>query len=194
MRQYLSERSWYRLVEDVCPIDNSDFEILWALHPEQRDNIMMFGKEVQIPRYQKLYGNKVEYRYSGKNLISAPIENPVLQSCLDWVNDYEPDINYNGMLVNWYQNGQHYMGLHSDDERDLVQHAPIFSFSFGAERVFRISHKQNSDKIDVVLKHGSLLVMGGDMQQEFKHALPKSAKCKSPRINLTIRAFTTQFL
>jgi len=94
--------------------------------------------------------------------------------------------------VNWYQDGTHYMGAHSDDERDLSPQAAIYSFSFGATRTFRIINKATSEKTDLLLKHGSLLVMGGAMQQEFKHALPATKKCKASRVNFTIRSFLTQ--
>ncbi len=188
----LSSRSWYKLINNAYPISDYQFTELWELHPQQRDQIMMFGRLVAIPRYQKLYGNNVEYRYSGKNLVSDNIENEVMQTALHWLSSIEKFHRFNGMLVNWYSDGKHYMGPHSDDERDLTSGASIYSFSFGAERTFRIINKLTHEKTDIQLKHGSLLIMGGAMQQEFKHSLPSSAKCKARRINFTIRSFTTQ--
>ena len=191
-RENLTASSWYQLLDNVYPISDREFDELWHMHPESRDSIMMFGKSVTIPRYQKLYGHDVEYRYSGKNMVSAPVTNSVMATTLTWVNQYEPQHQHNGMLVNWYRDGSHYMGMHSDDERDLTRGAAIYSFSFGAERVFRISNKATGEKTDLLLRHGSLLIMGGAMQQEFKHGLPARAGCKTPRINFTIRSFTTQ--
>lgn len=190
VKHSLSKHSWYQLIEDAYPISKEQYQRLWNLHPQQRDEIMMFGRLVRIPRYQKLYGNKVEYRYSGKNLISETINNEVMATSLNWVNAID-DQNYNGMLVNWYQDGTHYMGAHSDDERDLSPQAAIYSFSFGATRTFRIINKATSEKTDLLLRHGSLLVMGGSMQHEFKHALPATKKCKASRVNFTIRSFLT---
>jgi alkylated DNA repair dioxygenase AlkB len=37
------------------------------------------------------------------------------------------------------------------------------------------------------LPHGSLLVMAGDTQHLYRHALPRTAREVAPRINLTFR-------
>ncbi|RZA06220.1 MAG: alpha-ketoglutarate-dependent dioxygenase AlkB, partial [Proteobacteria bacterium] len=40
---------------------------------------------------------------------------------------------------------------------------------------------------ELVLNHGSLLIMGGEMQHAWEHSVPKTAKDPGPRINLTFR-------
>ena len=42
-------------------------------------------------------------------------------------------------------------------------------------------------KATIELQHGSLLLMAGDTQTEWKHALPRTAKPVPARINLTFR-------
>ena len=42
---------------------------------------------------------------------------------------------------------------------------------------------------DFHLADGDLLIMGGNMQQEYKHSVPPRKRLTGRRINLTIRAF-----
>jgi alkylated DNA repair dioxygenase AlkB len=80
------------------------------------------------------------------------------------------------------------MGWHSDDEPSLGRNPLIASVSFGAERKFMLRHRQKkSSRQEIVLRHGSLLVMGGALQHHWQHQLPKSKKVREARINLTFR-------
>ena len=76
---------------------------------------------------------------------------------------------------------------HSDGEKDLKDGAAIASVSFGAERRFMFKHKQNKEKVAIVLAHGSLLIMQGETQKHWLHRLPPTVKVTEPRINLTYR-------
>jgi alkylated DNA repair dioxygenase AlkB len=79
------------------------------------------------------------------------------------------------------------MGWHSDNESMLVKHNTIASFSFGAERKFVLKHKTTKQKVEIILEHGSFLSMEDEIQDHWKHALPKSMRIKQARINLTFR-------
>ena len=50
-------------------------------------------------------------------------------------------------------------------------------------------HKIHSDKVDVLLHSGQLIVMRGATQQHWKHSISKTSKVLTPRINLTFRYF-----
>jgi alkylated DNA repair dioxygenase AlkB len=188
-RHYLSKDSWIKVIPEAIGLDDDEFRQLWRMHPVHRDSMMMFGKMVTLPRYQALYGNDVVYRFSGSALQSRPVKSPILKKVMDYTNEAEPKFEYNGILVNWYRDGHDYVGPHADDEHDLVPTAPIYSYSFGASRLFRFIHNESKEKTDILLEHGDLLIMGGRCQQEFKHALPKALRIKEKRINLTVRAF-----
>ena len=106
---------------------------------------------------------------------------------------------YNGCLQNWYT-PEDKIGLHSDDERSLLQEYPIWSLSWGGTRRFlfrrRTSKKNPSPEkvIELWLEDGDLLLMGGTCQLTHKHEVPNLRKTKDPptsnRINWTIRAFS----
>jgi alkylated DNA repair dioxygenase AlkB len=59
--------------------------------------------------------------------------------------------------------------------------------SFGAERKFVFRHKQNKEKIEILLEHGSLLLMKDATQTHWLHRLPPAKKITGPRVNLTFR-------
>ncbi|KAI9917371.1 hypothetical protein PsorP6_013212 [Peronosclerospora sorghi] len=46
-----------------------------------------------------------------------------------------------GGLVNWYENGNHYIRPHADDERDMMVYSPIVALSSGAARRFVFTRK-----------------------------------------------------
>jgi alkylated DNA repair dioxygenase AlkB len=69
----------------------------------------------------------------------------------------------------------------------------IASLSLGATRRFVLKHRSDpSMKLALELPRGSLLLMRGATQANYRHALPRTAKPVGPRINLTFRRITTQ--
>jgi alkylated DNA repair dioxygenase AlkB len=63
----------------------------------------------------------------------------------------------------------------------------IASVSLGAERLFRLRHKGGTIAFSERLSNGSLLIMAGHTQENFKHEVPKEPNITQPRINLTFR-------
>jgi alkylated DNA repair dioxygenase AlkB len=79
------------------------------------------------------------------------------------------------------------MAWHSDDEKDLKKNGAIGSLSFGSERKFAFRHKETKEKVELVLEHGSLLVMKGATQTYWHHRLPPTKIISTSRVNLTFR-------
>lgn len=95
-------------------------------------------------------------------------------------------------LVNRYVDGESTMGLHADDEDDVDQSVPICSVSFGALRDLKFKPtKNNDDCFTVPLHDGHILFMSDPTQKNWKHAVPKRRKCKTPRVSLTFRKVFT---
>lgn len=99
----------------------------------------------------------------------------------------ESNETYNSCLLNLYHSGEEGMAYHSDDEKMLTKNGAIASLSLGAERKFSFKHKENKQRIDIILERGSLLVMKEATQTNWMHRLPLTKKVNSPRINLTFR-------
>ena len=51
------------------------------------------------------------------------------------------------------------MAWHADDEKELLPDGAIASFSLGAPRRFVFRHKVDKEKAEILLAHGSLLLM-----------------------------------
>lgn len=97
--------------------------------------------------------------------------------------------SYQGVLLNYYPDGLAGIGWHADDEHDLVPNAAIASVSFGATSRFDFRHF-DVEKLSINLEDGSVLIMARELQQYWKHQIPRERKIKEPRINLTFRVMT----
>lgn len=82
--------------------------------------------------------------------------------------------------------------------RDNAENRVIASVSLGAVRTFNLSYDEKrlakiERDADLLyskkwqLANGSLVVMQGDTQLNYKHEIPKEAKVKTSRISLTFR-------
>ena len=101
---------------------------------------------------------------------------------------------FNAALVNWYLDGNDYMGAHADDEREMVPLCPIFCLSVGQTRVFRIRRASDNAIVrDVPIRSGEYVVMGGAMQRHYKHEVVpvqgKKGKALGARVSITFRQF-----
>jgi len=157
----------------------------------EQPRIKMFGRDVLSPRLHGWYGDAgATYRWSGRRWEPLPWM-PVLQDLRDRVAAFT-NRSFNSCLVNRYRNGQDSMGLHADDEPELGSQPVIASLSLGAVRDFEFRARGatgdgQSDRCAIALESGSLLVMAGDTQTNWKHHLPKRMRVAEERLNLTFR-------
>jgi alkylated DNA repair dioxygenase AlkB len=139
-----------------------------------------------FPRLTALYGDPgVVYVYSGTSYPSlrwtaelAEIRRLVEQAA---------GAPFNSVLLNRYRDGNDSMGFHADDEPELGTNPIVPSISLGAQRRFVLRHNRSKEKLELLLGHGSLLIMAGTLQHHWQHALPKMKGAQGERINLTFR-------
>lgn len=170
------------------PKESSEyFQILLNEIEWQEDDIKVFGKTYKQPRLTALYGmNNASYRYSGITMFPKPF-NFILKEIKTKIEEIT-EIKFTTVLLNFYRDGSDSNGWHSDDEKELGENPVIVSISLGAERTFRLRHKKDkTKKKNLILQHGSLLIMKGETQHHWQHCIPKSKKDIKPRINLTFR-------
>ena len=170
------------------PKESSEyFQILLNEIEWQEDDIKVFGKTYKQPRLTALYGmNNASYRYSGITMFPKPF-NSILKEIKTKIEEIT-EIKFTTVLLNFYRDGSDSNGWHSDDEKELGENPIIVSISLGAERTFRLRHKKDkTQKKNLILQHGSLLIMKGETQHHWQHCIPKSKKDIKPRINLTFR-------
>ncbi|TZF91178.1 alpha-ketoglutarate-dependent dioxygenase AlkB family protein [Cognatilysobacter lacus] len=158
----------------------------WENHP-----VRLFGREHAAPRLSRWFGDAgTAYRYSGIVREPSPWLPPL--AALRERLSAELDVEFNSVLANLYRDGRDAMGWHADDEPELGSDPVIASLSLGATRRFVVKHRDGTPRLAVELPAGSLLVMQGRTQANYRHALPRTARPVRPRINLTFRNVATR--
>jgi alkylated DNA repair dioxygenase AlkB len=148
-----------------------------------------------VPRDEAYYGDPgTNYTYSRREykplawipeLRSLRTRVEEATTAVAYFNSNLQRLGYNAVLCNLYQNGHDSVGLHADAEPEM---GPVIaSVSLGAERLFRLKGKNGAVALAERLPHGSLFIMAGDTQKNFKHEVPKEPDISRPRINLTFR-------
>jgi len=148
-----------------------------------------------VPRDEAYYGDLgTSYTYSRREyrplawipellFLKARVEEATPEAA--YASSHLPRIPYNAVLCNLYRDGNDSVGLHADAEPEM---GPVIaSVSLGVERLFRLKGKHGGVVFSERLRHGSLLIMAGQTQKNFKHEVPKEPESSQPRINLTFR-------
>lgn len=156
----------------------------------ERPPIIVYGRECRQNRDVGFFSDESEgYSYSNQLMASQPLTDNLRLLLADINKRFDAD--FNGILVNRYNDGNQTIGKHSDDERALSSNGGVACLSYGAARKFRIHSKWKGEtKLDIILYHGSLLYMGGDFQKQFTHEIPKESKVTESRISFTFRRHT----
>ena len=169
-------------------LSSEDFEKVQFKNIQwKQDSIRLFGKSIPLPRLTSWYGDSGKgYTYSG--IKSEPNAwNKGLLYIKEHIEEVA-NIEFNSVLLNWYRDGEDHLHWHKDDEKELGKNPVIASVNFGEKRDFMVRSAHNHKcKFTVPLTHGSLLIMSGQMQHFWEHAVPKRKKVSKSRFNLTFR-------
>ncbi|MFV8782554.1 alpha-ketoglutarate-dependent dioxygenase AlkB family protein [Microbulbifer sp. SA54] len=147
--------------------------------------LKMFGRAHQIPRRHAFVGDAgVHYRWSG-----------LVQTAEPWIPELSEirarlaciGLSFNSLLANHYRTGRDSMGWHADDEPELGQLPVIATISLGQARKLRFKPKGEGASLGVLLRHGSLLLTSGEVQQHWLHQVAKSQARMIDRVSLTFR-------
>jgi alkylated DNA repair dioxygenase AlkB len=189
----LSDKS-HELYEVYTLLNDSIKDLHLSLEPE----IKIFNKVCKQHRAIGFYSNVAEeYKYnhgqSDKEL--KPISNHKLDDnknlvkVIELINEHFKS-EYNSILVNYYRDGNDYIGSHSDNEKELDSKMGVLMISLGSTRLFRIRDKKSKDVIkDINICNGDLTIMSGKFQKELKHEIVKESSIDKPRISFTFRKF-----
>jgi alkylated DNA repair dioxygenase AlkB len=171
---------WIEPVEAARLLEVLLVEIPWEDH-----EVTIAGRKVPVPRRVAYYG-PFQYTYSGILHPARP-----LPAIIGTLRDRIQEVTarpFNTVLMNLYRSGSDSVSWHSDDDYPHGGHPAVASLSLGETRRFRIAHKRRPGERHVIdLTAGGLLLMDGSSQDEYRHALPKSAKAVGARVNLTFR-------
>ena len=161
---------------------------LWNMKPNKPSKVKLFGKEFDTPRLHCCYGKPYLFNGSDNHIKTIP---DIIKPILEWANNREKQLNrktkFNQVLINWYRDGNDYIGWHSDNEKQIKLNTSIYTISLGIPRKFKIRSNNKEEKIDFILENNSYFVMGGEFQKYYKHHIPKSTKITESRISITLR-------
>lgn len=180
--------------------------------PWEQGRIRLYGKEFEERRLTCYFGEEwTDLQYSGRLVRPVPFDGAECPQSVRRLRDAvvgRTGVPFDSCLANWYRNSHDRIGWHSDDER-LYGRAPVIAaISIGATRDFQIRVKPRlaaqltpliadageRKAVTLPVRSGSLLIMSGQMQRWWDHAVPprKSAQNHAPlwqegRISLTFR-------
>lgn len=158
-----------------------------AESPWQQKVVKMYDKDVITPRLTAWYADAETYDYTSLRRSAPNLWTPELLMIKAKVEQIA-GISFNSVLLNYYRDGNDSVAWHSDNEKALGTHPVIASVSFGQVRSFDIRNKrEHSEKYSIRLESGALMIMKGDLQQNWEHRIAKSKVPMRPRVNLTFR-------
>lgn len=156
-------------------------EIEW-----KQEEMQLYGKTVKFPRLTVWYSdNDKPYSFSGITLNPHNWTDTLIQ--IKEQIEIKAKTRFNSVLLNLYRDGSDSISWHTDAEKELGKNPIIASVNFGATRKFQLRHNETKQKVELSLKHGSLLIMQGELQHYWQHQVPKTKQSVKQRINLTFR-------
>lgn len=145
----------------------------------------MYGKSIPVPRDESLFGDNLRYEYRGTKIEAAPWPDFLLEARdrIQALSGYQ----FNFVVGNRYLTGKDSIGWHSDNFPQIGKRPAIASLSLGSTRKCKLRYKDSSETVDYHLESGSLLIMLPGCQEDWVHAVPKTARPVGERINWTFR-------
>ena len=144
--------------------------------------IFIFGKKCFQKRSIGFFSDESKGYFYSNQLCKSQKLSKSFKELLDKINTIF-NLKFNGILVNFYRNGEKYIGKHSDDETNLTNEG-VIAISVGAERKFRIRDKKTKKIVlDIPTKNYEIIQMKGNFQKEFTHEIPIQKKLKKADIH-----------
>lgn len=171
-RDHLDATSWVDLVPGWLPDHASVFDLLLEQAPWQQGTRVMWDSEVVVPRMTAA--------------IPFPLL-PELEELRAAVSErYETD--FDSCLVNLYRDGDDAVAWHGDTVRTRLRNPLVVTVSLGASRRFVVRRRGGGPVLkEYAPGEGDLMVMGGAMQHDYEHAVPRDKRASGARMSVTMR-------
>lgn len=157
-----------------------------------RSDTILIGRgdnQVEVPEKRQTAwlsnSSSLTFEYSGKVMSPKPI--PTFIEIIRLKLEEEFGIAFNGVLINYYPDGNTSMGYHSDPIEDKWSNDFII-LSLGAPREFvfrKIENKEQKYRFEI--KDGDLIYMYDDCQEKYEHCIKKCKNDLNPRISLVFK-------
>ena len=160
--------------------------------------ILVFNKLCRQRRSVGFFADPAKtfgYFYS-KSCALSQAPGPAVQALLEYVNGHL-GAEYNGVLVNKYEDGMDYISDHPDAEAGLDKSAGVAIITHGGERTMNFKVRKDappnsqrfaSGAFKHEMKHQSIVVMSGQgFQRTFTHGIAQQKDRNQPRTSFTFR-------
>ena len=171
-RDALDDRSWLDVVPGWVPDHGELFDWLLANAPWQQSTRKMWDNEVLVPR------------------LTAGIPHPFPDRIAELVAplDERYGVELDSCFINLYRDGNDAVAWHADTVRKVMTNPMVVTVSLGARRSFLVRPAAGGP---VVRRYnpgeGDLIVMGGAMQHDWHHTVPREKSASGARMSVTIR-------
>jgi alkylated DNA repair dioxygenase AlkB len=95
-------------------------------------------------------------------------------------------LTFDSVHVNLYRSGSDSVAWHGDTVRKVMRNPLVAIVSLGERRRFLLRPRGGRTVKTFLLGGGDLLVMGGAMQHDYEHCVPKAVHA-GPRMSVTFR-------
>ena len=173
-RDELDERSWLDVVPGWVPDHGELFERLREIAPWQQRTRQMWDSEVLEPRLVAAWRTGEPLPPEIGELI-APL-------------DDRYGVAFDSCLINLDRDGDDAVAWHADTVRKVMRDPLVATVSLGARRSFLVRPAAGGA---VVRRYapgeGDLIVMGGAMQHDWHHTVPREKSASGARMSITLR-------
>jgi alkylated DNA repair dioxygenase AlkB len=171
-RDALDDRSWLDVVPGWVPDHAALFDWLLAEAPWQQRTRTMWDNKVLEPRL--VAGIPQPFPDQIRELV-APL-------------DERYGVRFDSCLINLYRDGSDAVAWHADTVRKVLTNPMVATVSLGARRSFLVRPATGGA---VVRRYnpgeGDLIVMGGAMQHDWHHTVPREKSASGARMSVTLR-------
>lgn len=173
-RDDLDERSWLDVVSGWVPDHGELFERLLTIAPWQQRTRQMWDTEVLEPRLVAAWRT------------GEPLPPEVAELVAPLSERY--GVAFDSCLINLYRDGNDAVAWHADTVRKTMRNPLVATVSLGARRSFLVRPAEGGP---VTRRHapgeGDLIVMGGAMQHDWHHTVPRERSASGARMSITLR-------
>ena len=173
-RDPLDDRSWLDVVPGWVPDHGELFERLLEIAPWQQRTRTMWDNEVLEPRLVAAWRT------------GEPLPPEVTELVEPLSARY--GVAFDSCLINLYRDGSDAVAWHADTVRKVMRDPLVATVSLGARRSFLVRPAAGGE---VVRRYapgeGDLIVMGGAMQHDWHHTVPREKSASGARMSITLR-------
>jgi alkylated DNA repair dioxygenase AlkB len=169
----LDDRSWVDIGRGWLRGADSLLDALMATVDWHQGRRWMYDRMVDDPRLSRWYRH------------GDPLPHPALSDVRDTLQRHYR-VPLGGPGLNYYRDGRDSVAFHRDRELRHLDNTLIAIVTLGAERPFLLRPRGGGASRNLSPASGDLLVMGGRIQREWEHGVPKVAS-SGPRISATWR-------